>query len=154
MGLMADLPVPPERIEAGGVIVRRLTPGDAPALCRAATESLDHLRPWMPWATDDYGPDDARGWQRRALEQFARNDGVQAGIFDRGALVGIIGFHAIDWPNRKTTIGYWLDAASQGRGIMTAACRTMVEHALVELKLNRVEIQRHGYTRVSVAVSA
>src|SRR5688572_8590539 len=80
-----------------------------------------HLRQWMPWVSDGYSVDDARKWQRSTLEKFARNDGLEAGIFQAGVLVGVIGFHAINWPNRKTTVGYWLDAEAQGRGIMTAA---------------------------------
>ena len=55
--------------------------------------------------------------------------------------MGMIGFHAMDWVHRRTSIGYWLDERAQGRGLMTAACRTMTLHALAELKLHRVEIR-------------
>jgi ribosomal-protein-serine acetyltransferase len=37
-------------------------------------------------------------------------------------------------------MGYWLDAAHQGKGIMTAACREMIKHAFQELDLHRVVI--------------
>jgi ribosomal-protein-serine acetyltransferase len=103
--------------------------------------NLDHLRPWMPWATDAYSSEDARAFQRRTLEQFARNAGFSAGVFDRGAVVGVVGFHHVSWENRSTSMGYWLSADAQGRGVMTAAVRTMVDHAVRELGLNRVEIR-------------
>lgn len=102
--------------------------------------NLEHLKPWMPWATDDYSLDSARGWQRRAIEQFARNDGFNAGVFHDAAFIGVVGVHAIDWWNRKTTVGYWIDHTYQGRGIVTAACRVLLSHLFDELKLNRVEI--------------
>ncbi|WP_252393492.1 GNAT family protein [Hydrogenibacillus sp. N12] len=59
----------------------------------------------------------------------------------RGTLVGVIGYHRIDWENKKTSLGYWLDPTVQGRGIMTRAARTMVDHAFFHLGLNRLEIR-------------
>src|SRR5947208_2283170 len=58
-----------------------------------------------------------------------------------GRIVGMFGFYGMDWSHGKTSIGYLLDEASLGKGLMTAACRAMTRHALVELKFNRVEIR-------------
>ena len=38
-------------------------------------------------------------------------------------------------------IGYWLGEQFQGKGIMTAACRVLVNYAFNEFKLHRVEIK-------------
>ena len=100
-----------------------------------------HLRRWMPWVDGSRSVEDVRKWQQTAAEQFAKNNGFHAGIWWQGKMVGAIGFHAMDWTHRKTSIGYWLDERAQGRGLMTAACRTMTMHALAELKLHRVEIR-------------
>jgi hypothetical protein len=43
---------PNELIEHAPVTLRRFRPEDVDALFRAVTESLDELRPWMPWAAD------------------------------------------------------------------------------------------------------
>jgi ribosomal-protein-serine acetyltransferase len=40
----------------------------------------------------------------------------------------------------SATIGYCLDAALQGKGIVTQACRTMVRHAFDEHQLKKVVI--------------
>ena len=37
----------------------------------------------------------------------------------------MIGFHKVDWVNRATSIGYWIGAANQGRGIVTEAVRAL-----------------------------
>ncbi len=37
-------------------------------------------------------------------------------------------------------IGYWIASGFQGRGIVTDACRAVIDHAFEEWKLNRVEI--------------
>jgi ribosomal-protein-serine acetyltransferase len=125
----------------GGVGLRLLGERDAAEVFALVDRNREHLRRWMPWVSEGYSVDDATRGLRSALEQLARNDGFQAGITVGGALAGAIGFHAIDWSNRKTTIGYWLSADAQGRGVMTTACRALVDHALVELGLNRVEIR-------------
>ncbi len=43
---------PNEVIEHAPVTLRRYRADDAGALFRAVTESLGHLRPWLPWAQD------------------------------------------------------------------------------------------------------
>jgi ribosomal-protein-serine acetyltransferase len=58
-----------------------------------------------------------------------------------GQIVGVVGFHAIDWINRSTSIGYWLTAEAQGRGLMSAAVRVLVDHAFRVWELHRVTIE-------------
>ena len=53
----------------------------------------------------------------------------------------MIGFHRVDWVNRATSIGYWIGAASQGRGIVTEAVRALTSYAFDVWELNRVEIR-------------
>jgi len=36
-------------------------------------------------------------------------------------IVGVIGYHGVDWGNRSTSLGYWLDEQRQGRGTMPGA---------------------------------
>jgi len=41
------------RIQTDRLLIRCYSPEDAPKLKEAIDASLDHLRPWMPWAKDD-----------------------------------------------------------------------------------------------------
>jgi ribosomal-protein-serine acetyltransferase len=111
-----------------------------------------HLRRWVPWVDANNSSDDTRRFCETAVKQFASNDGFQAGMWGKGNFIGVIGFHHIDWPNRKTTIGYWLDKSAEGRGWMTAACRAMADHALSTLNLNRVEIRCASQNHKSRAI--
>src|SRR3954454_12766724 len=72
------------------IVLRRWTEDDAPALTRAIAESLDHLRPWMPWAADE-PRDEAlrRAWIR---EQAAGTDRVY-GMWLGDRVVGGCGLH-------------------------------------------------------------
>jgi ribosomal-protein-serine acetyltransferase len=100
-----------------------------------------HLRAWLPWLDNNTSVEASRSFIRHSLQQFANNDGFQAGIWQGDAMAGVIGYHTLDWANRKTDIGYWLGVAFQGHGLMTRATRTLVNHAFGELGLNRVEIR-------------
>lgn len=99
------------------------------------------LREWMPWVDGNQGPDDVKIFIRESLHRFASNDGFDAGIFVEGKFAGTIGFHHFVWLNRRTSLGYWIDQAFEGRGLMTTAVRAMTSYAIADLKLNRVEIQ-------------
>ena len=124
----------------------------APEIYAAVDRNRLHLRRWVPWVDASHSADDTRKFCESAIRQFAANDGFHAGMWAKGNFVGAIGFHRIDWPNRKTTIGYWLDKSAEGRGWMSAACRAMVDHALLELKLNRVEIRCATQNHKSLAI--
>ena len=53
----------------------------------------------------------------------------------------MVSYLNVDSANRWTPMCYWLDAAHQGQGIMTACCRAMVAHGFAEWKLNRITIE-------------
>jgi ribosomal-protein-serine acetyltransferase len=104
-------------------------------------QNLAHLKEWLPWATDAFSIDDALEFIRRNRRQFAENQGYSMHIIYRGQHAGNIGYNKIDWTTRMTEIGYWLAEPFQGKGIMTRACRALVDYAFEELKLNRVFMQ-------------
>jgi len=47
---------------------------------------------------------------------------------------------AVEAYEGSVELGYWLDAAMEGKGVVTQACRTMVRHAFEEHELHKVEI--------------
>ena len=103
-------------------------------------QNLAHLREWLPWATDNFSVEDALEFIKRARRQFAENQAVFTHIIYQGRHAGNIGYNQLDWTNRATEIGYWLAESFQGKGIMTRACRSLVDYAFGEFKLNRVGI--------------
>ncbi|HTV41413.1 MAG TPA: GNAT family N-acetyltransferase [Candidatus Sulfotelmatobacter sp.] len=101
----------------------------------------DHLRAWHPWVDAVRTRDDAGRLISAWAQQNADNRGFCAAILFDGQLCGVIHHLNVDWQNRSTALSYWLDAAHQGRGIMTICCRALIVHAFVAWKLNRVAIE-------------
>lgn len=125
----------------GGAYLRLLEESDADELFALTDRNRDRLRPWLPWVDGTRGPADSLAFIRLTRRQIADNDGFQPTIVADGALAGMVGFHGVDWGNRATMIGYWLDAAHEGRGMMTTAVRALVDHAFDAWDLHRVVIE-------------
>lgn len=131
--------------------LRPLEAADAAELYAVVEANRDHLARWMPWAA---------GQDLAATEKFiaeteaqqAREDGFQAAIAPEGQIIGVAGFHSIDWINRNTSIGYWLAEHAQGKGMMTAVVRALVDHAFTEWNLHRIEIHCAPANRRSRAI--
>lgn len=110
-------------------------------LFRTVQRNRDYLNEWLPWVKHIENVDDMRDYiefeqKRRELQQ-----GFSAVILEGGNPVGVVSYQELDWRNRKASLGYWLSADCQGRGIMTIACKEMVQYAIVTLEMNRVEIR-------------
>jgi RimJ/RimL family protein N-acetyltransferase len=124
---------PPARVDIGGdAYLRWATVDDAGAIARAVGESLDHLKPWMPWA--DAQSADAefqRGRLRNQPQQRERAEEWQYGVFAIAddALLGSIGLMTRRGPG-TLEIGYWLHVDAGGRGVMTNAARALTEVGL------------------------
>ena len=107
----------------------------------AVERNRAYLREWLPWVDRTASREDTSRFIQSALEQYARNEGFHAGIWLDDRFSGAIGFHKIDWDNRRVELGYWLGHSYQGRGVMTDCCRAAVEYAFGEWELNRVQIR-------------
>jgi ribosomal-protein-serine acetyltransferase len=130
--------------------LRLLEDRDAEELFEVCRRNLERLY----WFRENYSLADTRAFVRRDLtENFARDNGFRAGVFVRGRLVGSVRFNDIDWESRATALGYWVDAGFEGRGLITRACRVMLDHAFGELKLHRVEIRCHAENARSRALA-
>lgn len=114
---------------------------DAGELFSITDANRSYLRNWLPWLDNIRRVDDTRAFIRAAQLQIGRNNGAQLAIKFDGCIAGIIGHHQIDWRNRLTSLGYWLDASYQGRGLVTASCGALIEYTFNELRLNRIEIR-------------
>ncbi len=123
------------------VDVRLLELHHAADLFRCIAANRDHLKPWLTWADSTRGVEDVRAFISTALQQFAGGLGFHAGLFVASQPIGGVGFHSIDWPNRKTSLGYWIAAEHQGRGLISKAVGAAVTHAFSEWSLNRIEVR-------------
>lgn len=104
-------------------------------------ENRVYLREWMPWVDANGKIEDTQKFIQMSRQQYADNSGLQVGIWYLGKIAGVLGFARRDPVNRGAEIGYWVSAAYQGRGLVTRACRAVIDYAFAELDLHRLEIR-------------
>ena len=119
---------------------------DAGALAAAITISLDHLGPWMPWAT---GPVTGHDMTSRIYEwEHSRQHGGDTvlGIFLGDRVVGGCGLHHRAGPG-IIDIGYWIhvDHIAVGYASEVATALTDATHDLPGIRAIRIE---HDYANV------
>ncbi len=146
--------LPPERVDAGAVVLRRIQATDAGAVAAAVEASLDHLRPWMPWANTDAAD------RRSQLGRVAEADEMwESGISyiysvvtaDHGTLVGEIGLHR-RVGDGSIEIGYWIADGQARRGFGTSAAGAVTSVALGLPGVSRVEIHCDEANAASAAI--
>ena len=128
------------------VELRPLESAHADELFSLIEENRDYLRQWLVWV-------DANTTARHTEEFIRSSDGrLACGIWYRGDLVGVIGCQSTAWSESTGRIGYWLAESLQGRGIVTRACRALIEYAFTSLGMGRAEIFCVAANRKSCAI--
>src|SRR5271169_2791467 len=129
---------PEDLLEYGPVTLRRHRADDLDAVFQAVTESLDHLRPWMPWAAN-YTRESAAEFLAKSARDWA--DGTEYGyaILADSVLAGGCGLMSRIGPG-GLEIGYWVHRAWTRRGLATAASAALVDQAFRLPGVDRVEI--------------
>ncbi len=113
----------------------------AEELFELTERNREYLRQWLPWLDSNKYLQNTIDFIKYSQMQYNQNISLQLGIRYRGELAGVIGFHRFDWLNHSTSIGYWLGESSQGKGLVTRACRCIIDYAFRNFGLNRIEIR-------------
>lgn len=131
------------RIETERLVIRCYQPSDASMLKTAIDESLEHLRPWMPWAHEEPKPlAEKVAMLRRFRGMFDLEQDFSFGLFDleEKQVCGGIGLHTRLGPDARE-IGYWISAAHANRGLTTEAAGALTKVGFEIEHLARIEIR-------------
>jgi RimJ/RimL family protein N-acetyltransferase len=143
-----------EELRGERVLVRPFRAEDADDHFTAVMESLDHVRPWLPWAAFYSTLDDSRDFIARAMARWILREDLIVGLWDAhtGEYVGGSGLHPRDWDVGVFEIGYWIRRSAEGRGYVTEAVRLQTDFAFTRLGANRVFIRCDARNTRSAAV--
>lgn len=138
---------PPAIISVGALRLVRWRWADLQQLHEAVASSIEHLRPWMTWATHvdldaraRFLNESEEGWERAERFEYSMRDPA-------GAVLGSIGMMRRIAPG-GLEIGYWVHAAHTRKGLATLAAAATTESALALVGVDHVEI-RHDRANVA-----
>ncbi len=133
---------PAYRIHTARLVIRCWNPADAPLLKAAIDASLDHLRPWMPWAENEPQELDKKiDGLRRFRGKFDLGQDFVYGIFNRdeSQVVGGTGLHTRAGEGARE-IGYWIHANWINQGLATQVSAALTRVAFEIDRVSRIEI--------------
>ncbi len=148
-------------------VTRLITSDDVPALTELLRVNREFLAPWDPVRSEDFFTTDRQqAIIREDLRLYTQGSKLPYVIVDDdGRLSGRITLNGIvRGAFQSCSVGYWLDAGRNGRGLATRAVAEIVRVAFEELGLHRVQaesllhnvrsrrvLERNGFVQFGVA---
>ncbi len=133
------------------------------------------LRPLEPWRAEEYlahmdrgreyigryiglasaatDLDSARAFLQSYADKQAADTGRIYGIWLEGTLVGGVLFRIFDAASGNCEVGCWLEESAVGRGLVTRAARVLIDWAVDERGMHRVEWRVSSANTASVNVA-
>ena len=135
----------PINLHGSRLVLRTLGDSDYASWHEVRRRCHDWLVKWEPRSAHaPYLAEDERSFSSRcAIRERERQmgTGFGFGIFFEGRFVGEITLSSIQrGPLQSAFIGYWIDEAVAGRGLMPEAVVVVLQYAFDALRLHRVEI--------------
>jgi RimJ/RimL family protein N-acetyltransferase len=133
----------PYRIETERLVIRCYEPADAPLLKEAVDASLEHLRPWMPWAeSEPQTLEEKTELAKHFRSSFDTGENFTYGIFraDEAELLGGTGLHGHIGPG-GLEIGYWIRASATRQGFVTESTAALTRVGFEICEADRIEIR-------------
>jgi RimJ/RimL family protein N-acetyltransferase len=144
----------PYRIETERLVIRCYEPRDAPLLKDAVDSSLDHLRPWMPWAEHEPQTLEEKIVLLKSFRaQFDANESFVMGIFsaDETEQIGGSGLHPRVDPG-GLEIGYFIRASATRQGYVTESTAALTRVGFEVCGADRIEIRVDPANEASLGV--
>jgi ribosomal-protein-serine acetyltransferase len=133
------------------------------------------LRPLEPWLAEEFlahmdrgrefigvhigladavtDPASSREFLQRYAERAATDTGRIYGTWLDGTLVGGVLFRTMDVPQATAEAGCWLEPAGTGRGLATRAARVIIDWAIEERGIHRIEWRVAATNQASIGVA-
>lgn len=142
------------RIETEHLVLRCWDPKDASLMDKAVKMSLQHLKPWMPWAHEEpRGFEDRVELLRGFRGKFDLGETFIFGVFnpEETEVWGGTGLHPRA-DGQVQEIGYWIRVDQVRKGFATELSAALVKAAFALYEVRRVEIRCDPENAASAAV--
>jgi RimJ/RimL family protein N-acetyltransferase len=147
-------PPAPYRIETERLVIRCYEPRDAVLMKDAIDSSLDHLRPWMPWAeSEPQTLEEKTDLVKSFRSEFDRGENFVMGIFsaDESEALGGTGLHPRQGPG-GLEIGYFIRASATRQGYVSESSAALTRVGFEICGAEYIEIRIDPENEASLGV--
>jgi len=122
-----------------GVELRPLEPWHAEEFLAHLERGREFIGQFIAFGATATDVDSARAVLQRYADLRAADTGSLHGLWLEGKLVGGVLFLNFDAENGNCEVGCWLEPAGTGRGLVTRAMRVLIDFAVEQRGIHRVE---------------
>jgi ribosomal-protein-serine acetyltransferase len=133
--------------------LRSARPEHAQAFADLVVTNYDSLRQYLPAVTQVDSLEAAREHMLHCMKEAEALELLEVHIFFENRLCGAIRLNYFEHHNKKVALGYLIDTAYQGKGLVGRSARAMIDFAFNELNLNRIELRCVPENQASVRVA-
>ncbi|MEU6233875.1 GNAT family protein [Kitasatospora sp. NPDC047058] len=119
--------------------LRPLEPWQAAEFLANMDRAREHMSPWITWADRSTDLESARATLQGYADRQATDSARLYGIWQDGTLVGGTMFVSFSAATGVAEIGVWTEPAGEGRGLVAAAVRHLIDYAFTTRGLHRIE---------------
>lgn len=130
----------PEIKVDSNVRLRTVAVTDANELYSIIEKDRSRLNRWLPWVNHIQSVEEEVYFIQNEIPKTNDRSLWMATIVLNERAVGVIDIHAINFDRHSGQIGYWIDQAVQGQGIMSKCLRKVVEVAKDDFNIHRLEL--------------
>ncbi|WP_433726953.1 GNAT family N-acetyltransferase [Nocardia sp. CA-129566] len=138
---------------ADGAELRPLEPRHAVELLGHMDRGRESIGQYIKVADAVTDLESSRTYLRQYAEKAAADTGRLYGIWAAGKLVGGVLFRTMDLALGVAEAGCWLEPAAAGHGLATRAARVIIDWAIEERGIHRVEWLVAAPNRASIALA-
>ncbi|MCF8364363.1 MAG: GNAT family N-acetyltransferase [Bacteroidales bacterium] len=119
--------------------LQRISHQDAEEVFDLIDNNRQHLRVWLPFVDTTYSVNNTHSFIEQLQKPYCRE--MVFTICSKDSITGLIGFKDIDTANKRLEIGYWISKQDEGKGMVTDACKSLIEKAFSKMNMNRIQIK-------------
>jgi RimJ/RimL family protein N-acetyltransferase len=130
------------KIEGNKIGIRTFCNNDVVHFYEAATESIIHMREFMPWCHPEYSMKESEEWVTSRAQSWANAEEYSFICYslDNHKLLGGVAINQINQCHKIGNIGYWVRGSALNQGVATEAVSLVSCFGFDTLGLNRLEI--------------
>lgn len=123
--------------------LKQVDPSMGAEIFQTVDRNRAHLRPWLAWVAwvDKTATVSDIEEYLAFCERALATGCLTLAIFESGRFAGLVSHHAIDPKTRMVPIGYWIDEAFQGKGLIRESVRFLVDHTFNSLPVDQIQVR-------------